>query len=206
VFKVVNTPEVNAFALPGGFVYVTRGLIEFSDRLDMLAGVMGHEIAHVVLRHSVKQLENSAKTDAAAILVCALTGACTSLGGSIAVELGAERRQAVYSQRAEAEADSLGVLNALRAGIDPNGLTDFLANMLAKRSGEPDPIESFFSTHPTDEARIAALHRHIAALKNSSQQALLNDTPEFHVFQERVRALPKPPPPKTKTSDADSSH
>src|SRR5688572_29346141 len=56
VFKVVNTPEVNAFALPGGFVYVTRGLIEFSDRQDMLAGVMGHEIGHVVRRHSVKQL------------------------------------------------------------------------------------------------------------------------------------------------------
>jgi predicted Zn-dependent protease len=206
VFKVVNTPEVNAFALPGGFVYVTRGLIEFSDRLDMLAGVMGHEIGHVVRRHSVKQLENSAKTDAAAILVCALTGACRTVGGSIAVELGAERRLAVYSQRAEAEADSEAVVNTLRAGVDPNGLTDFLAAMLAKRTGESDPIEAFFSTHPTDEARIAALRRHISALETSSQRELIRDTPAFHVIQERVRALPKPPPPKDQnTSGRDST-
>ena len=83
-FAVVNTDDVNAFSLPGGFVYVNRGLIEHSDRLDELAGVMGHEIGHVVRRHSVRQLQKAAKRDVGVVLLCTLTSACHTLGGAIA--------------------------------------------------------------------------------------------------------------------------
>jgi predicted Zn-dependent protease len=194
-FTVVNVWPVNAFALPGGYVYVTRGLIEQSDHLDELAGVMAHEVAHVVRRHSVKQLQERDKQDVGVALLCTLTGLCRTLGGAIVVQVGAEAQSAQYSQRHEAEADAVGVSIAHRAGIDPEGLPRFLESVLAERAERPTPLEAFFASHPTDESRIAALRRAIAALGPSTGASLVHDTPEFQAFRDRVRALPVPPPP-----------
>ena len=77
-FFIVDAKEVNAFAVPGGFVYVNRGLIESTDRLDELAGVLGHEIGHVIQRHSVKQMQSSQKFGIVATLACTLTNVCNS--------------------------------------------------------------------------------------------------------------------------------
>ncbi len=194
-FTVVNVWPVNAFALPGGYVYVTRGLIEQSDRLDELAGVMGHEIAHVERRHTARQIQAGHKQDVGMMVLCTLTGLCRTIGGAIAVQVGADAQTAQYSQRHETEADSVGVIITRRAGIDPEGLPVFLEKVLAQREAEPTPLEAFFASHPTDEARIAALRRHIAALGPPTGAALLRDTPAFQAFRARVRALPLPPPP-----------
>jgi len=194
-FTVVNAWPVNAFALPGGYVYVTRGLIEQSDRLDALAGVMGHEVAHVARRHTAKQIEKAKKQDVGVVLLCTLTGMCRTLGGAIAVQVGTEAQTAQYSQRHEAEADSVGVIITTRAGIDPEGLPRFLETVLAERAERPTPLEAFFASHPTDESRIAALRREIAALGPRRGAPLVQDTPEFRAFRDRVRALPLPPPP-----------
>jgi predicted Zn-dependent protease len=194
-FTVVNVWPVNAFALPGGYVYVTRGLIEQSDRLDELTGVMGHELAHVVLRHTVKQIQEGRRQDAGLVLLCTLTGLCRTPGGAIVVQVGADARSAQYSQRHEAEADSVGVLITRRAGIDPEGLPLFLEKVLAQRAEQPTPLEAFFASHPTDESRIAALRREIAVLGTPTSAPLIRDTPEFQAFRQRVRALPLPPPP-----------
>ncbi|HMJ19546.1 MAG TPA: M48 family metalloprotease, partial [Gemmatimonadaceae bacterium] len=75
-FYVINTKQVNAFALPGGYVYVDRGLIETVDRLDELTGTLGHEIGHVIQRHSVKQMQNAQKANAGVAVVCTLTNIC----------------------------------------------------------------------------------------------------------------------------------
>jgi predicted Zn-dependent protease len=190
---VVNADDVNAFSLPGGFIYVNRGLIERSDRLDELAGVMGHEIGHVVRRHSVKQLQKAAKRDVGVVLLCTLTRACSTLGGAIAVQAGADAMTARYSQRDEAEADSEAVVNTVRAGFDPEGLPAFLQWMLEQRTDQPTPIDAFFATHPTDEARVSALKRQIARLGLSPQRALVRDTPEFQSVREHLRALPPAP-------------
>ena len=115
-FAVVNSSEVNAFALPGGFIDVNRGAIEQADREDELAGIMGHEIGHVVRRHSVKQLEKREKGDVALVMLCTLTRACRTVGGQVAIDVGASALAAHYSQRDEAEADSEGVINTVRAG------------------------------------------------------------------------------------------
>src|ERR1700694_3202149 len=72
-FYVVNTKQVNAFALPGGYVYVNRGLIESTKKLDELTGTLGHEIGHVIQRHSVKQMQNAEKANAGLAVVCTLT-------------------------------------------------------------------------------------------------------------------------------------
>ena len=194
-FAVVNVWPVNAAALPGGFVYVTRGLIEQSESLDELAGVMGHEVAHVARRHSAKQIEHGQRQNVGLVLLCTLTGACRDLGGAIAVQVGLDAQSAQYSQSHEAEADSVAVVITRRAGIDPEGLPLFLEKVLAQRTEQPTPLEAFFASHPTDQARIAALRRQIAALGPAAEGTLLRDTPEYQAIRERVRALPLPPPP-----------
>jgi predicted Zn-dependent protease len=196
-FTVVNTAEVNAFALPGGYVYVDRGLIETADRLDELAGVMGHEIGHVALRHSVEQLKEARKRDAAVILICTLTRACRTAGGRIALGATADAMTARHSREDEAQADSFAVSLTSRVGVDPEGLPAFFEKLLAERTEHPTLLDAFFASHPTDESRIAALQREIAALGPRSGGALLRDTPEFHAIQARLRALPPPPAPTT---------
>jgi len=196
-FSVVNSPEVNAFALPGGFIYVNRGAIEQADRLDELAGIMGHEIGHVVRRHSVKQIEEAEKGDVGIVLLCTLTIACRTIGGRMAIRIGADAKSAHYSQRDEAEADSEGVVNTTRAGIDPEGLPSFFQKLLDTRASQPTAFESFFSTHPTDQSRVSATRKQIAAVGVAGKD-LVRDTPEFHAIQARVKAMPpapKAPPP-----------
>jgi predicted Zn-dependent protease len=197
-FSVVNSPEVNAFALPGGYIYVNRGAIEQADRLDELAGIMGHEIGHVVRRHSVKQIEQAEKGQVGVVLLCTLTHACRTLGGLIAIRIGEDAKTAHYSQHDEAEADSEGVVNTTRAGIDPEGLPSFFQKLLDTRKTQPTVVESFFSTHPTDQSRVAATRAQIAALPPVPAQNLMRDTPEFHDIQARVKTIP--PPPKAPAS------
>jgi len=194
-FAVVNSSEVNAFALPGGFIYVNRGAIERADREDQLAGIMGHEIGHVVRRHSVKQLEKRERGEVGLVMLCTLTRACRTVGGQVAIDVGANALAAHYSQHDEAQADSEGVINTTRAGIDPEGLPSFFEKLLDIQKQQPTAVEAFFSTHPTDQSRVAATRRQIAALPGTPAAALRRDSPEFHAIQERVRSLPAPPPP-----------
>jgi predicted Zn-dependent protease len=193
-FAVVNSPEVNAFAIPGGYIYVNRGAIEQADSLDELAGIMGHEIGHVVRRHSVKQIEKAERGRVELVLLCTLTRVCRTAAGQIAVGVGTDAIAARYSQHDEAEADSEGVVNTLRAGIDPEGLPDFFQKLLDKQKTQPTAVEAFFSTHPTDQSRVAGTRKQIAALGLKPDRQLLRDTPEFHAIQARVRALPAPEP------------
>ena len=195
-FTVVNSPEVNAFALPAGFIYVNRGAIEKADREDQLAGVMGHEIGHVVRRHAVDQLQKRERGEVGILMVCTLTHACATVGGRLAIGVGANAVSARYSQRDEAQADSEGVLNTVHAGIDPEGLPSFFQKLLDLQTQQPTAVDQFFSTHPTDQSRVAATRAEIAALGLRPDQPLRRDSPEFHEIQARIRALPPAPPPK----------
>jgi predicted Zn-dependent protease len=197
-FSVVNSPEVNAFAIPGGFIYVNRGAIEQADRFDELAGIMGHEIGHVVRRHSVQQLEKADRGKVGLVMLCTLTDACRTIAGRAAIRVGADAVAAKYSQHDEAEADSEGVVNTLRAGIDPEGLPAFFEKLLEQQKSQPSAVEAFFATHPTDASRVAATRKQIAGLRLDPERPLTRDVPDFHAIQERVRALPPPPPPPTR--------
>ena len=193
-FAVVNSPEVNAFALPGGFIFVNRGAIEQADRFDQLAGIVGHEIGHVVRRHSVEQIRQAEKGAVGLVMLCTMTTACRSVGGRAAIRVGHDAIAARYSQHDEAQADSEGVVNTVRAGIDPEGLPSFFQKLLDARQQQPTAFEAFFSTHPTDQSRVAATRAQIAALAPPGR-TLLRDTSEFHLIQDHVRALPPPPEP-----------
>jgi predicted Zn-dependent protease len=153
-FYVVNTKQVNAFALPGGFVYVNRGLVESTDRLDELTGTMGHEIGHVVQRHSVKQMQKQEGANIGLVALCTLTNICHTGVGVVAVQVGSDALFARYSRHDEMQADSEAVVNVTRAGYDPHGVVDLFQVLLKERKYEPTKVDGWFASHPLEESRI----------------------------------------------------
>ena len=192
-FRIIDSREVNAFALPGGFIYVNRGLIERADRLDELAGVLGHEIGHVVQRHSVRQMEKQTKTGVAVELGCRLTDLCSSEVARAAIQVGGAALFARYSRKDEAEADSVALGFVIDAGIDPRGIPALFKKLIEERRRSPARIEGFFASHPLEEDRIAATERDIAALDPSVFEQLRQDDPSYQAFKAHLAALPRTP-------------
>lgn len=190
-FYVINTPQVNAFALPGGYIYVNRGLIESTRDLSELAGTLGHEIGHVIQRHSVKQMETAQKTNVGVAVLCTLTNICQSGLGQAAVQVGGSAFFARHTRLDELQADSEAVVNVARAGFDPNGIPKLFEVLLRERRREPSKFESWFASHPMEEARIERAKRLIADLGLATEGNLLMDTPNFHAFKDRVGSLPE---------------
>jgi beta-barrel assembly-enhancing protease len=192
-FQVVDSRTVNAFALPGGFVYVNRGLIERAENLSELAGVLGHEIGHVTLRHSVDQMQKAQRTNVGLTLVCTLTSICESGAARVAINVGGSALFARFSRADESEADSVGVDYVVRAGISPAGIPAMFETLLAERDRRPGVVEAWFGTHPLEERRVDETRRLIARLSPAKTEALAVDSPEFQAFKRRVLALPPPP-------------
>jgi predicted Zn-dependent protease len=196
-FAVVDAREVNAFALPGGFIYVNRGLIERADRMDELAGVLGHEIGHVVLRHSVKQMEKATKTNVGIAIVCTLTGWCEGGAAQVAINVAGSAWFAHHSRQDEAAADSDAVSTVIRAGIDPSGIPRFFETLLQERRASPGPLETWFRTHPLEESRVDRTRALVRGLPAETLRGLVDDGPDFHVFKQRLQALAPPSPPRS---------
>ena len=194
-FFVVNSREVNAFALPGGFIYVNRGLIERAQDLDELAGALGHEIGHVVRRHSVQQLEKRNGANLAVRLGCTLTRICNSDVARAAIQVGGAALFARYSRTDEAEADSEAVLNVIAAGLDPRGIPALFRRLIEERRTAPLRIAAFFASHPLEEDRIVATEREIAALDPKELEGLRVDDPSYQAFRAHLQSLPAPPEP-----------
>lgn len=192
-FYVVNSHQINAFALPGGFIYVNRGLIESATRFDELAGVLGHEIGHVIQRHSVKQMQNQQKLGVVASLACTLTNLCNSELGQAAVNIGGSAVIARHSRADEFQADSEAVENVLEVNIDPEGIPALFEVLMRQRKTEPSLVEGWFSTHPLEESRISHSRDLIRRSGADSVRGLLQDLPSFTEFKRRVEALPEPP-------------
>src|SRR5512144_84332 len=113
-FYLVDSREVNAFAVPGGYVYVNRGLIERTQKMDQLAGVLGHEIGHVVKRHSIKQMEQVRGAESGVTLGCVLLNACNSDLAQAGINVAGGAIFAKFSRDDEAQADEVGVDNVVR--------------------------------------------------------------------------------------------
>ena len=188
-FSVIDSKDVNAFALPGGFIYVNRGLIEHVDRMDELAGVLGHEIGHVVRRHGVQQLKRSGGTRIGIALFCGLTSLCDSHVTRIAIDVGDAAWLARNSRAAEAEADSEAVANTLRAGISPEGIPALFTVLLSVREHEPGLVQTFFGSHPIEEERISATKHIVDRVEPAIERTLDHDDAAFHAMKERLLAL-----------------
>ena len=194
-FHVVDSPQINAFALPGGYVYVNRGLIEATGSVSELAGVLGHEIGHIVQRHSIEQMQKHTGTGIGIAVLCSVTNACESEVGQAALQIGGSFVLARYSRRDEMEADSEAVVNVMRAGIHPAGVPQLFERLLEAREWEPSAVESWFASHPLEESRINAATEMIARLAPEELQSLRTDDAEYAVFRQRVAALPPSPEP-----------
>ena len=188
-FFVVDSREVNAFALPGGIIYVNRGLIERAARLDELAGALAHEIGHVVRRHSVEQMKKAKGANVAVALTCTLTGICDNNVAQTAIQVGGAALFAKYSREDEADADSVAVDIVIAAGIDPQGIPALFERLLAERRSSPLAIEAFFASHPLEEDRIRESERVIAALDPARLRGLARDVPSYGQFRARLAAL-----------------
>ena len=196
-FYVVDAAEVNAFAVPGGYVYINRGLIERAQNLSQVAGVLGHEIGHVTERHSIQQMEKAQQANLGIGLGCILIPSlCQSQAGAAAVQIGAGALFASFSRQDELEADAVGVRNMIRAGISPEGVPQMFEILLRERERSPAAVEAWFSTHPTEETRIAEARGIINAYDPLILQGLTVDSPNFQSFKRRLQSLPPSPAPR----------
>jgi len=200
-FYVVNTPDVNAFALPGGFIYVNRGLIERTQRLDQLAGALGHEIGHVVRRHAVEQMKKTTGANIGVTLLCTLTNVCESQTSRVVINVAGSALFAKYSRQDEAQADSEAVVNVINAGIDPRGMPELFQLLIRERRREPSRVEGFFASHPLEETRVRRTEQEIAQYDPRELDRLTQNDARYEAFRAALaglaasRRVPSAPPP-----------
>lgn len=191
-FHVVDRAEPNAFALPGGYVYVTRGLLVFVNSEDELAGVIGHEIGHVAARHSVQQISRAAPLAVVTGISAAVTGVVSpglgrAVGGAGAAA--SELILAPYNRDQEREADRVGQALAAAAGWDPAGLPAFLRTLGREEdlaAGGPRG-GSFLDSHPATPERVAATADHARELTRAPAAPI---SPTRAAFLRRLEGLP----------------
>jgi predicted Zn-dependent protease len=195
-FAVVNTDEVNAFALPGGFVYVNRGVLERASNESELASVLGHEIEHVVLRHSVKQMEQMQGANVGAALLCTLTAVCNNGLGQAAIQVGGSAVFAKFSRDDEVQADEGGFQNVINAGLNPTGMLTFFQKLLAEeQQNGGGETAGWFADHPGTTDRIADVQRMLASVPASTLSQLRTDSQAFDAMKRRLAQLPPAPKP-----------
>jgi predicted Zn-dependent protease len=198
-FEIVDDMDVNAFAVPGGYIYVNRGLIERAQTLDQVAGVVGHEIGHVVRRHSVKQMEKQQNANVGMALGCALTSICQSGVSQQLIGLAANGVFAKFSRNDESEADAEGVKLMVAAHIDPSGVPEMFRILLDERKSKPAGLDAMFQSHPLEEDRITATKALVATYPAGALTGLTKDSPNFQAFKKRLQSLPAAPPKKKAT-------
>lgn len=194
-FHVVNSPHVNAFAIPGGFIFINRGILEQSANASELAGVIAHEIGHVVQRHSAEAIARERSANTLLGLVYLLLQRTPSEGERIAVQVAGSAWMARHSREDELEADRVALRLLTRSGVDPRGLPEFFETLLAQEQQQPALVLQWFGTHPLTEDRVRAAERMIATLPDEAIARFADDLPGFDAMQARLRQLPPPPQP-----------
>jgi predicted Zn-dependent protease len=185
--KVVDSDEINAFALPGGFFYVNSGLILAADEEAELAGVMAHEIAHVAARHATRQMTRGQIANIASIPLIFVGG---GLGYALqsAASLALPMTFLKFSRGFEAEADYLGLQYMYATGYDPQAFIAFFEKVQAKEKKKPGSLSKAFSTHPQTPDRIEKSQEEIAKILPQRDQ-YVDDTSEFQVVKSRLATL-----------------
>jgi len=176
--KVVESDEINAFALPGGFFYVNSGLILAADDESELAGVMAHEIAHVAARHGTEQASKAELINFASIPLIFMGGV-----GGFALRQAAgfliPMQFLQFSRKDESEADYLGLQYLYKTGYDPGAAVSFFEKLQAKESAKPGSVSKMFSTHPPTGDRIEMSKKNIELILPDKEQYVVT-TSEFN--------------------------
>ena len=191
-FKVVNASDINAFALPGGPVYVTRGIIESVRNEAELAGVMAHEISHVALRHGTNQASKAYLAQAGiGILGGILGGGGGSGTGQIIQAVGGFGLNALFlkfSRTAESQADILGTQIMARAGYDPLAMASMFQLLQSQQARQPGKVAQFFSDHPNPQNREASVRQEAQALRASGSTSVVGG---LESLQANLRRMPR---------------
>jgi predicted Zn-dependent protease len=187
--KVIDSDEVNAFALPGGFFYVNSGLVLRAQEESELAGVMAHEIAHVCARHGTKNATKGEMTQIAAMVGSIFipytwAGYAMYQGLNLAIPLTFLK----FSRDAEREADFLGLQYMYKTGYDPNSYVTFFERIQADEKRRPGTIPKVFSTHPPTPDRIENTQKEIARILPARQEYIVT-TSEFDSVKARLRNI-----------------
>ena len=181
-FKVVDTKGVNAYAVPGGFIYVHLDLIRATKSESELAAVLAHEIGHIVGRHSMKRLTQVYGLELIKQLILDEDDSTLKKFVAEVIAAGLLFR---YSRDHERESDVYGVQNVYDAGINPVGAAVFFETLRAMRGTEPSAIEKFLSTHPVPSERVLNVRNQIAGLPPKSE--LRTDSSRFRRIKRRIR-------------------
>jgi len=194
-FRVLNSGEINAFALPGGYIYVNRATIESATSEAQLAGVLAHEEGHVVMRHGTHQASEAMLAQKQLEIFSGFFGADGSLTSDILRDLlgaGVESLLLKNSRSMEAQADSVGVYILYRAGYDPRAMAQFFETI--KQKSQAPGVLRFLSDHPDPGDRIKGVDDEIPQL--GPPKAWLADDRQFDTVRAHVLSLPPPPKPK----------
>ncbi len=159
-FFIINDPSINAFAIPGGSIYVHTGLIDAVDDEAELAAVMAHEIGHVVQRHSARSISRSTGFDVLQQVVLGSNGQATQMVRSMFDQL---VTNGIYSQQDETDADDMAIGTLHRMGYDPTAMKTFFYK-LVERYGDKDGLVALFASHPPTRQRIASVNKRIHTL------------------------------------------
>ncbi len=193
-FKVVNSPDINAFALPGGYIYVNRGAIEAAGNEAQIAGVMAHESGHVVMRHGTHEVSQALVVQAPLAILGGMLGQTGSLTAQLAemgIGLGLNSILLKNSRSAESQADEVGTYILYQAGYDPHAMAQFF-EIIEKKY--PQKTLQFFSDHPAPENRVRAVDSEIPLLGPAKEWK--TGSPAFDAAQKRLLGLPAPPEAK----------
>jgi predicted Zn-dependent protease len=185
--KVLDSEEVNAFALPGGFFFVNSGLVLKADNEAELAGVMAHEIAHVAARHGTRQATRGAIINYASIPLIFMggwTGYAIRQGAGLAIPLGF----LTFSRGFESEADMLGLEYLYKTGYDPTAFVDFFEKIQTLEKRKPGTLSKVFSTHPMTDDRIKNAQKNISQILKAKPEYVVN-TSEFNDVKGRLAML-----------------
>ena len=193
--KVVNSAVVNACAIPGGFLYLQRGLLEYVEDENEMVGAMAHEVGHVVARHTTNQLvlnflaRNLYERVKKNVLLNndVIARVIEALGGPVVM-----LAELKYSRENESEADMLGFYEMLRAGWHPNGLLKFFTRMQQEERGRT-PLDVMLSDHPSSADRAAAIRRELASVRITAP--LTEQTVQFKALKEALKLMPPAPKP-----------
>src|SRR5580704_5035190 len=187
-FHCVNDKSINAFALPGGYVFVNRGAIEAADNEAQRAGVMAHELSHVALRHGTTEATKARAAQGFVGILGAILG--DNAGGALLTELGRFSAGGVllrYSRSSETQADVMGTQVLYDAGYDPRALAQFFEKIEADSKGQNPP--EFFSDHPNPEHRVERVDEEIEKMGGLPAK-IKKDSAEFEAIKREVQALP----------------
>jgi len=185
--KVIDSDEINAFALPGGFFYVNTGLILAADEEAELAGVMAHEIAHVAARHATRQMTRGQIANIASIPLIFIGGGI-GYAARMAANLALPMTFMSFSRGFESEADYLGLEYMYKTGYDPQAYVSFFEKVQAKEKKRPGSLAKAFSSHPPTPDRITNTQKEIAQVLPAREQYLVS-TSEFDEVKARLAAI-----------------